>query len=352
MSFDHTQLHLFFDHFPEAVLFVEDQTIIYTNAAAKALLPQGDASLAPLLALLSERSSAPSVTLAGASFTATATQVAQGQLLILRPSAATPPPLSMAKVPSLLRGHLSNLMATNEQIGQLLAKQTDQDAARRLMATQNQVSHRILRLARQMELTQEDWENDFPKDTVNLTDLCRRLSRELVERLLPPSPQLATQIEPAFLFVVGNRNLLEQLILSLLSNAIKSAGEGGRLELTLKAQGKRVLLSVWDNGPAIPDDRLALLFSPQDTPGLPRPQEGTGLDLWIAQRIALYHGGVIMAGNRGKEGTEFLVSLPLTPPKQLRLDSPPPPGTPSDFSPLLTGLSDVLPRTAYYSIDE
>lgn len=349
MHVDLAQLPLLFDHFPDIVLFVKNRNIVYTNQAAQKRLPEDPSALLPFFAMLPESGGDVFVTLAEGPFHVTATLVDGGQLLILRSIATDASMPAIAKVPALLRGHLNGLLATTEQLSQQIAALPGCESYRKLLAMQTQASYRILRLTRQLELAQDGWEMDYPLAPLNFTDLCQHLFEELDSHLPQLGPLLHYQMEPTFLFVSANRNLLEQMILSLLSNAIKSAGNEGRIEIALKQQDKRALLSIWDSGPHIPDERMAMLFSPQTAKGLPLPTEGTGLDLWIAQRIALFHGGVIMAGNREKGGTEFSLSLPINLPQQLRLDSPAPPvGTPSDFSPMLIALADALPRSAFF----
>jgi len=63
---------------------------------------------------------------------------------------------------------------------------------------------------------------------------------------------------------------------------------------------------VKDNGPGIPEDKLTEIFDPYFT----TKEEGSGLGLWIAQQIALAHGGTISAQNIRPHGARLSLNLP------------------------------------------
>ena len=116
--------------------------------------------------------------------------------------------------------------------------------------------------------------------------------------------------------VNGDRDRLKQLLLNLVSNAIKFTPEGGRVTLGLaRTAGNWVRLVVTDTGVGIPPDELPFIFERfyRVDKARTRTAGGAGLGLAIAQRIAQVHGGRIEALSSGAGGSTFCVWLPLAP---------------------------------------
>ena len=354
MEQDLSYLHKLFEHFPEPVFALHGLQVVYTNAAGGALLAlQEESFLITLGELLPQESGQVQCALEGGLYHITVSLLTPDlRLLLLRPARQVEASPHHSNVPAILRGHLTNLAATTEHLAQQLYKEQRLEAYSDLLSIQNQAVYRILRLARQMELSSSDWAQEFSMGMVDLAGVCRSIHGELGSRLGEEGPRFTYRSELGSLAMLGSKTLLEQLILSLLSNAIKSAGPDGAVDLSLFKKNNRAVISVWDNGKSIPEDRLLNLFSPFHNATLPRPNEGAGLDLWIAHRIAIFHHGVIMAGNRPNGGTEFTVSLPIHAPTQLRLQSTDTAFVGEDFSHLLVVLADALPRHAFDPIVE
>ncbi len=131
---------------------------------------------------------------------------------------------------------------------------------------------------------------------------------------------LETQIDPDVPTVVGDRNRLKQIMLNLLTNAIKYNQPGGRVVVRVSRSGDEVLLAVDDTGRGIPAESLPHIFERfyrvPDQEGL---SHGTGLGLAIAKRIAESHQGTIEVASEPGKGSTFTLRLPAGPPT--------PPGT-------------------------
>jgi heavy metal sensor kinase len=114
---------------------------------------------------------------------------------------------------------------------------------------------------------------------------------------------------------VGDRDRLKQLLLNLVSNALKYTQEGGRVNLSLGRVNDWARLVVSDNGMGIPVEELPYVFERfyRVDKARTRSQGGAGLGLAIAQRIAQVHGGRIEAASDGANGhgSTFSVWLPL-----------------------------------------
>lgn len=111
--------------------------------------------------------------------------------------------------------------------------------------------------------------------------------------------------------LMGDRGQLEQVVLNLVINAGEAMQGQGRLTIEtshLPDQAK-VMLTVSDTGPGVPDDIAARIFEPFFTT---KPHgKGTGLGLSITHGIVQRHGGRIEVANRPEGGALFRVVLPI-----------------------------------------
>ena len=108
---------------------------------------------------------------------------------------------------------------------------------------------------------------------------------------------------------------LKQILVNLLTNAVKFTPEGGRLGLTMAApEGEGVVqFTVWDTGIGITPENARKLFHAftQIDSGLTRAQEGTGLGLALVAKLAELHGGSVALESGPGPGSRFIVTLPL-----------------------------------------
>jgi two-component system, OmpR family, sensor histidine kinase CiaH len=114
--------------------------------------------------------------------------------------------------------------------------------------------------------------------------------------------------------VSGDRDRLTQLILILLDNAIDHAPPATAVVVSVRRSGRRVELTVADQGPGVPPAERARVFEPfTRLPGVRRDRAGgTGLGLAIARRIVVAHDGTIAVHDAPGGGARFVVSLPAT----------------------------------------
>ena len=115
------------------------------------------------------------------------------------------------------------------------------------------------------------------------------------------------------LTVIADREKLRQIMLNLLSNAIRYTPPGGRITLAALADHRdRVEIRVEDTGPGIPESRREDVFEPfvQLDRSLAQPQEGLGLGLAISRDLARGMGGDLTVSSNAKGGASFALVLP------------------------------------------
>jgi len=105
----------------------------------------------------------------------------------------------------------------------------------------------------------------------------------------------------------GDRNLLVQVLLNLVLNALDAIGGDGRIDITVSINTNESILEVKDSGPGIPEDQEQKLFEPFFT----TKQNGSGLGLAVARKIMTEHGGRIEVASKTGGGAAFNIFLPI-----------------------------------------
>lgn len=123
---------------------------------------------------------------------------------------------------------------------------------------------------------------------------------------------------------MGDEDRVRQIIVNLVSNAVKFTRPGGRVTLETGSTSRPdvegrprggdrwVYVRVSDTGIGIPPDRIEAIFAPftQVQSGRTRRQDGTGLGLTISRRLARLMGGDITVRSRPGDGSAFTLWLP------------------------------------------
>ena len=114
------------------------------------------------------------------------------------------------------------------------------------------------------------------------------------------------------LMVDGDQERIEQVIMNIVSNAIKYTADGGIITMTAGISGKNVFVKISDNGVGIPEKDLPNLFERfyRVDKARSRATGGTGLGLSIAKEILNQHKGDIRIESVYGEGTDVTITLP------------------------------------------
>jgi signal transduction histidine kinase len=106
---------------------------------------------------------------------------------------------------------------------------------------------------------------------------------------------------------------LRQILINLISNAVKFTPTGGRITVSCTTRGRTASISVSDTGPGIPADKLEAVFEPfvQLDRGLTRTTDGTGLGLAISRGLARGMGADLLVKSQVGKGSTFTLVLPV-----------------------------------------
>lgn len=127
---------------------------------------------------------------------------------------------------------------------------------------------------------------------------------------------LTTQITPEIGEIHADQRAVQQMLINLVSNAIKFTPSGGHVSVGAKRLGSRLHFWVSDNGIGIADDDLGRLGTPftQVQNDYTRQFEGTGLGLSLVKGLVTLHEGTMSIESAVGEGTTVTISLPVAGP--------------------------------------
>ncbi len=115
--------------------------------------------------------------------------------------------------------------------------------------------------------------------------------------------------------VQGIESRLVQVLRNLIANAASFSPEGGLIRLAAARDGARIVITVEDQGPGIPPNKLDAIFERfySERPEGEKFGTHSGLGLSISRQIVETHGGTIRAENRDEGGARFTMILPAAP---------------------------------------
>jgi signal transduction histidine kinase len=145
----------------------------------------------------------------------------------------------------------------------------------------------------------------------------RELGQEVVDAIRPTADAkgiaLRLSMTDHLPAILGDRDRLRQVLLNLLTNAIKFTDAGGAIEVSAAELNDGVQVVVRDTGRGIPHDTLPHVFERfRQGPDIGASHQGLGLGLTIARALVELHGGHIeLASGRERAGTTCTIYLPL-----------------------------------------
>lgn len=203
--------------------------------------------------------------------------------------------------------------------------------------------HRLFRLLDNLELLQET--TPFRPVTMDLAGLCRHVESLAAPLLEGAGVSLEYRSRESGLLIPGDPVLLQKLLLGLIANAAQ-ASEGGGVVLSLRKQGGRAVLTVSHSGPPANERQLDNLIQPGMGGEPPLPDQGAGLGLRVARRIAALHGGSVLM-EWGQTAPAAVVSLPTGPLDGRTTVRAPILQRDGGLDPVLMELSDLLPARVF-----
>lgn len=205
-----------------------------------------------------------------------------------------------------LRTPLSVIDMASQSL-QLMELGQDPDAARRIERIRSAVS-RLDALASGLQsierLDRELANRRFSR--VSLTGVARKTAASLS---YGHQLELDMQASPT---VAGDAGLLDIALSNLVENALKYAGDGGPIVISVSSHGQEARVAVRDHGPGIAHGDLTHVFERFFRSGHTSHKPGAGQGLFLTKRICEAHGGTVSARNMPDGGCEFAMVFPIS----------------------------------------
>jgi two-component system cell cycle sensor histidine kinase PleC len=145
-------------------------------------------------------------------------------------------------------------------------------------------------------------------------DLCPLIEESMRLTAIPAEEKNITVeqlVEPG-LSVVADRRAIKQILLNILSNAVKFTDDGGRIALRARQVEGAVIVSIVDTGIGIPKSALGKIGNPfeQVQSQYAKSKGGSGLGLAISRSLVALHGGSLKIRSREGQGTVVSLRIP------------------------------------------
>jgi len=215
----------------------------------------------------------------------------------------------VAGVAHELNNPLNNTMLSAAVLKEDLKDLTDEEKTEILddVISETERSQRIVRNL--LDFARESEANITPLDMERIVSESVNL---VANQVRMAKLKLETAFDEDLPHVHGDEQMLKQVFVNLILNAVDALPPGGRIRIRVRKQKDEGYLTVevQDDGPGIPEHIQQRIFEPFFT--TKGRGQGTGLGLAVSQGIVHKLGGFISLKKRPGKGTSFVVSLPIT----------------------------------------
>jgi two-component system cell cycle sensor histidine kinase PleC len=153
---------------------------------------------------------------------------------------------------------------------------------------------------------------DLSLQDVRIGDIISKTVHMMDARAFAGGVALGCQLPDEEVIIRADRRALKQVLLNVLSNAVKFTKMGGRVECVLIAEDKNIVIKIIDTGIGIPAHKIGDVTKPfeQVSNEFTRQHEGSGLGLAITKDLIELHGGTLSIESRLGAGTTVTIRLP------------------------------------------
>ncbi len=155
---------------------------------------------------------------------------------------------------------------------------------------------------------------ELEEDIIDIIELIRSVNRMMASKAFGSGLRFIEKFDPKLPFAKGDQRLLRQILINLVTNAVKFSNKGGQIELHAHmADDGRMELIIKDDGIGIPKDKIKYVLEPfgQISERAENAnQRGTGLGLPLAKAMIELHDGSLEIVSDTGEGTAAHIFLP------------------------------------------
>jgi len=218
----------------------------------------------------------------------------------------------LANVSHELKTPLTSIKSYSET---LLENEMDRETEKNFMEVINTEAGRMSDLVKDLlELSRFDYkEKVFNKTYFNLDSTIKKAIRKISIEADKKHQKIKYKNIDAIENVFADSTAVEQILLNIISNAIKYTNENGRINITLSQNLDMAQIIVEDNGVGIPSEDLPRIFERfyRVDKARSRQMGGTGLGLSIAKKMVEENDGTIELQSEFGKGTKVIIEFPL-----------------------------------------
>lgn len=223
---------------------------------------------------------------------------------------------SLGTAAAMIAHEFSNLLTPIRGYAQKALDEEDQELQRKALTVTVQNANMLTRMAdRVLEISAA---KPVRREAVSVRGVVEDAAASMCRDVSKDGIRFSVDLDDS-LTVWGDRLQLQQVFFNLFINAHKAMAPSrhGRLAVTGRREGDRVLVNVKDSGPGIPPELLPHIFDPLQT-SKPMSSDGqqrcAGLGLALCRDLVEENGGVIRVTSEQGVGTTFTIRLPAAGP--------------------------------------
>ena len=337
---------------------VRNGVIYEINAGAKAYFLESGGNFRDLLATgqteyeeLTAGCLYVTLAIAGVSCGASVRRMADFDLVTLEQEADQAELQAMALAAQELRMPLSNVMTVADRLFPMTDASEDPDVKEQT-AKINRGLFQMLRIISNMsDAYRYSQQTETKMSIVNVIELMDEVFTKAAQLLNYGDTQMHFQNLSQAIFSLADQEKLERAILNIISNAVKFAPKGSRIDARLSRREDMLYLTIQDNGNGISGEMRGTVHTRfQRQPGLEDSRFGIGLGMVLIRVAASIHGGTVLLDNPEGIGTRITMTMRIRQNTDSTLRNP---MLTVDYAGerdhSLIELSDVLPFSLYES---
>ncbi len=160
----------------------------------------------------------------------------------------------------------------------------------------------------------ESGRTEINMNPFDLRDIVEKVVNQFEGQARKKKIKIISEIPKSFPPANGDQDLIEQVLVNLISNAIKYSPNHSKIGIEAKVENDEIVVNVIDNGYGIPKESLQYIFDKfyrvKDSE-VTEEEEGSGLGLALSKEIVEKHGGSIQVNSRLGIGSVFSFTIPL-----------------------------------------
>jgi two-component system sensor histidine kinase VicK len=197
----------------------------------------------------------------------------------------------------------------------LMTNEVDQDTQHRFLSVIDRECDRMGRLVRDLlQLSNIDYQKTkWNREDISIGEMLLDSINNLQLLAREKNQRIETYIQPDLPNIRADRDGMEQVLLNILTNAIKYTEDNGTIKVDARNRDSFIDLRISDNGIGIPEEDVGRIFERfyRVEKGRSRDMGGTGLGLSIAKEIIEAHDGTIEITSKKNQGTLVRITLPV-----------------------------------------